>query len=218
MGETIAILGLITTIVMGIITALWTIYTKQVKPRIDTWELNMLNLSDSTKEIKTVTEANSKDLKILSGQLSKLENRFEKETHTNGGSSLKDDLKSIKNQLLLSTKTSESLLYLDPNPIFRTDSDGDFTLVNYKYLQIGGFTTQEDALGKGWLKAVHIDDRDRVEKEWEESIYAESIFETTYRCYNQLTGKVLMVSIRTTPVRDGNKEVISYVGVVQILF
>lgn len=218
MGETIAILGLITTLAMGIITALWTLYTKHVKPKVDAWELNMLNLSDSTTEIKKVTDENSRDLKILSGQLSKLESRFEKETHTNGGSTLKDDLKSIKNQLLLHTKTEESLLYLDLNPIFRADADGDFTFVNYKYLQIGGFTTQEDALGKGWLKSVHIEDRDRVEKEWEMAIDSESIFESSYRCYNQLTGKVLMVSLRTTPVRDGNKEVISYIGVVQILF
>ena len=218
MGDTIAILGLITTIAMGIIAGLWTIYTKHVKPKIDAWEANMLSLSDSTKEIRKVTDITSADLKALALQVSKLEGRFEKETHTNGGSSLKDDLKSIKNQLLLHTKTEESLLYLDLNPIFRADADGDFTFVNYRYLQIGGFTTQEDALGKGWLKSVHIDDRDRVEREWKECIEAESVFETSYRCYNQLTGKMLMVSVRTTPVRDGNKEVISYIGVVQILF
>lgn len=216
--DVVGIIGLIITVSMGLIGALWTVYTKNVKPLVASFQQSIETLTESSERVEKATKTNSEDINKLANQMSNFEKKFEKETHTNGGSTLKDDLKLIKNQVLLNTKMTEALSYLDPNPVFKTDSNGNFTFVNYKYLQLAGFQTQEDALGHGWLKAVHTEDRDRVEKEWTEAIRTESVFESEFRYENLITGKLFMVSTRTTPVRDSNKDIISYIGVLQILF
>src|SRR6185295_2710696 len=48
-----------------------------------------------------------------------------------------------------------------PVGIFRTDAQGDCLFVNQRWLAMTGLTPEE-AMGKGWVRAVHPDDRDAL--------------------------------------------------------
>jgi PAS domain S-box-containing protein len=56
-----------------------------------------------------------------------------------------------------------------PVGIFQTDSQGNCLFVNPKWTELTGLSITE-ALGTGWLSALHPDDRDRVSVEWYDSV------------------------------------------------
>ncbi len=52
-----------------------------------------------------------------------------------------------------------------PSEFFRTDTTGNTTYVNPKYCQISGLSPVE-AFGDGWLRAVHPEDREKLNTNW----------------------------------------------------
>lgn len=60
----------------------------------------------------------------------------------------------------------ETLTLASPVGIFRTDTKGKTTYVNPTWCALSGLK-EEDALGEGWTKAVHPDDR-KVIAQWDE--------------------------------------------------
>jgi|GEM_PF-6701668 len=58
-----------------------------------------------------------------------------------------------------------ALISASPVGIFHTDVNGFVTFVNSKWCEIAGLTVEE-SLGKGWLSAIHPEDRDEVILDW----------------------------------------------------
>lgn len=56
-----------------------------------------------------------------------------------------------------------------PVGIFQTDSIGNCIFVNKKWCELSGLNEME-ALGKGWIAALHPDDRQRIIGEWTETV------------------------------------------------
>ena len=56
-----------------------------------------------------------------------------------------------------------------PIGIFETDALGSCTFVNDRYCQLTGLSSA-DALGAGWTRVLHPDDRGRVIAEWQAAV------------------------------------------------
>ena len=91
-----------------------------------------------------------------------------------------------------------------------TDIDGQVTYVNPQGQAIGGFTFEE-ALGQGWLRFVHPEDRDYIAAELSQAVQTGEPNAADFR-YQHRDGTIRWSSGRVQPVRDGNRQVLGYVG------
>src|SRR5215475_7245767 len=68
----------------------------------------------------------------------------------------------------------------------------------------------EEYLGSGWLDAVHPEDRERVERDWQECVQAGKVFDNRYRVRTK-SGSYRHYDVRAVPIeRDG--KIIEWVG------
>ncbi|MBF0182719.1 MAG: PAS domain S-box protein [Magnetococcales bacterium] len=64
--------------------------------------------------------------------------------------------------------------------VFETNAAGACVYVNDQWLAIAGMN-RDEAMGNGWAKALHPDDRERIFQEWENSVLQQRPFEMEYR-------------------------------------
>jgi PAS domain S-box-containing protein len=70
--------------------------------------------------------------------------------------------------------------------------------------------SQEEFLGSGWLDAVHPEDRERVERDWQECVQAGKVFDNRYRVRTK-NSSYRHYDVRAVPIeRDG--KIIEWVG------
>ncbi|MDB5797257.1 MAG: sensor diguanylate cyclase [Paucimonas sp.] len=118
----------------------------------------------------------------------------------------------------LRAKQAELTAAYDASPLglFRTDPEGRCTYVNRRYEIISGMAAG-DALGDGWVRAIHPQDRIKVFRAWRESALdaaggARGNAQMTYR-FVHADGQVVWASVKTAPiVIDG--QVLGYSGTV----
>ena len=77
--------------------------------------------------------------------------------------------KRSNDNLQLSEQRYQKLTDISPIGIFYTNAEGKTTYVNSKWSEISGLSF-EDALGYGWINAVHPDDRMKLLDDWEKSV------------------------------------------------
>jgi PAS domain S-box-containing protein len=73
--------------------------------------------------------------------------------------------KRVERALMESKQQFQILAQMSPVGIFRTDSSGSTTYVNPRWMEISGLS-YEEAIGNGWLKAVHPEDRKILINNW----------------------------------------------------
>jgi len=99
-----------------------------------------------------------------------------------------------------------------PHGIYVTDAGGACVYTNPAYQLISGLLAEE-ALGDGWLRAIHAEDRERVKQEWAESASAHRAYESTHR-FHRAGQDLVWASVRAAEVRvEGSLH--GYVGVVE---
>jgi PAS domain S-box-containing protein len=96
-----------------------------------------------------------------------------------------------------------------PLGIFIADADGRCRFTNAEYQRLSGLTADE-ALGDGWARAIHPDDRDRFVAEWQACAKARQRFHASSR-YRHADGSVRHVDVRAVEYSDGVDR-IGYVG------
>jgi PAS domain S-box-containing protein len=106
----------------------------------------------------------------------------------------------------------QTLARISPVGIFRTDADGITTYVNPKWCEISGVSF-EDALGDGWLNAVHPDDRERVSKGWQASTLQKKESSSDYRFVHP-DGMISWVMGLAVPEMNSGNRVVGYVGTI----
>ena len=106
----------------------------------------------------------------------------------------------------------QTLAEISPVGIFRTDAQGQTTYVNPRWCQITGLSAT-DALGKGWLRAVHPQDREQVARGWHEAIQAPHSSTADYRFVHP-DGTVAWVMGQAVPEKDDAGRVVGYVGTI----
>ncbi|MEO5889801.1 MAG: PAS domain S-box protein [Ferruginibacter sp.] len=123
----------------------------------------------------------------------------------------KESLRRIAEEAVLaSERRYQTLTEVCPVGIFHTDATGYTTYVNPSWCQTSGLS-REEALGNGWLKAVHAEDRQSLTIGWQE---ATKIHETSFSEYRflQPDGTVTWVIGQAIPEWDFEGRIAGYVG------
>lgn len=90
------------------------------------------------------------------------------------------DIKKVSEEIEIKDIHYQTLTDNSPVGIFRTRIDGYTTFVNNRWSEITG-VSQKDALGFGWLKALHPEDRIIAEQEWNLSLVERKKSRANYR-------------------------------------
>lgn len=104
----------------------------------------------------------------------------------------------------------ESLAAAAPVGIFRTDPPGKCIYVNDRWCKISGLSPAE-AMGEGWVRAIHPEDRETVFREWGQCVAKNVPFQLEYRMQH-VEGAVLWIYGQSLPEYNSAGEIMGYVG------
>ena len=99
-----------------------------------------------------------------------------------------------------------------PVGIFRADSQGELLYVNEQWCLIANISS-EQATGRGWIKAIHADDRSRVIARWNDAIKNQTDFKAEFR-FAHSDRIVAWAYVHAVPERDSMGAVVGYLGTV----
>ncbi|MCC5645485.1 PAS domain S-box protein [Nostoc sp. CHAB 5824] len=99
-----------------------------------------------------------------------------------------------------------------PVCIFYADIDGNWFYLNQRCTQITGLSLQE-SLGKGWINALHPEDRDRVLSLWYEAAAGKVPSNCEYRFLHK-DGTVVWVIAQALPEIGERGEIKGYIGTI----
>lgn len=122
------------------------------------------------------------------------------------------DRKKSERELRESEGRYQTLANVSPVGIFHTRIDGYTTYVNPTWCQISGIAPEE-AIGYGWLNAVHPDDRARLQADWSRTINRHSATTADYR-FVHADGSLIWVIGKAVPELDADNNVLGYVGTI----
>ena len=121
-----------------------------------------------------------------------------------------------RKQAEISLRESErryhTLARISPVGIFRTNRDGATTYVNPKWSVISGLSA-EKALGNGWLDAVHPDDKEKLDRGWQESTRLKRASFSDYR-FVRPDGTIAWVLGQAVPEMNAGGQIVGYVGTI----
>ena len=113
-------------------------------------------------------------------------------------------------ELKISEKQFRLITDLSPVHLFRAGPDGDATYLSPGFLSMTGLR-REQAMGFGWIDAVHPDDRERLMLSWQEALHSQVIFQAEFR-FRVATGEYRWYRTRVVPDRDDAGQVVGWVG------
>lgn len=102
-----------------------------------------------------------------------------------------------------------------PVGIFHTDATGSCTFVNGRYCELTGILPS-DALGDGWGRIIHPEDRERVSAEWMDAARQGRSFRLEYRLQT-INGDALWVEGSAEALVGSDGVVTGYIGSVHDL-
>ncbi len=83
-------------------------------------------------------------------------------------------------ELISSESKFRVLVSSVPVGIYQTDNHGNCIYVNKKWCELTGLT-EEEAMGDGWMNALHPEDRQALLDEWNSSVREERPFQSEFR-------------------------------------
>ena len=120
------------------------------------------------------------------------------------------DRKEAQRQLFASLTMFETLATLSPVGIFRTDAGGDCRFVNQRWCEIAGIPAA-DAMGRGWMRTLHSEDRERVVAEWNAASNSGAWFHSDYR-FVRPDGQTTWVLGQAVATTDARGTTTGYIG------
>src|SRR5262249_7213745 len=128
---------------------------------------------------------------------------------TAGAHSLSQDRPAFR-MLNSSEELFMSLAAHAPVGVFVSDTTGACAFVNQRWCELAGLAA-DDALGDGWIAAIHPDDLDRVLREWSSASAAgrDSVIE--YR-FLRPDGSVRWIQGFAAAHRGADGQIIGWVG------
>jgi PAS domain S-box-containing protein len=97
-----------------------------------------------------------------------------------------------------------------PQMVYTCPADGMTDYVNRRWQEYTG-VSWERSLGTGWVERLHPDDRDRVWRQWVETVKAGQPFEMEYRLRRK-DGQYRWHLSRAIPIRDGQQQIVKWIG------
>jgi PAS domain S-box-containing protein len=122
------------------------------------------------------------------------------------------DRKRTERELKESEERYQTLANVAPVGIFRTDIQGNTTYVNPTWCRISGLSSDE-ALGTGWLRVVHPDDRQNLAENWKKSAQRHAVSIADYRFLRD-DGSVVWVMGQAVPEFNSDNQVVGYIGTI----
>jgi PAS domain S-box-containing protein len=104
----------------------------------------------------------------------------------------------------------KSYVNQSPIAIYTTDIEGKFMYANNTWLDIVGMNLEE-ALGDGWMNAIHPEDKKQVETNWNKSIQSGGKWNYEYRFINK-NKKVTWVEGTAKELFNEENKLIGYLG------
>lgn len=120
--------------------------------------------------------------------------------------------KKAEEAILESEQRYQTLTQVCPVGIFRTDAAGSTTYVNPYWSQISGLSFEE-ALGDGWVKAIHEDDKKKLMDGWNQILNRQETSFSEYRFVHS-DGSVAWVMGQAIPERNTKNEIVGYIGTI----
>ena len=119
--------------------------------------------------------------------------------------------KLAEEALQVSQHLFQTLAQVSPVGIFRTNPDGYTTYVNPKYSELTGLSLEE-AMDRGWLNAVHPDDKEKLKESWLSDYKSRKISSAEYR-FLRPDGSIVWIMGNAVPEWIDN-EIVGYIGTV----
>jgi PAS domain S-box-containing protein len=118
--------------------------------------------------------------------------------------------KQLEEALRESEEKFRTLSESSPMGIFLTDKDGGVLYLNDRWCAFAGMA-REDALGFGWVEALHPDDKPRVLADWQSCLEKKKGYAGEFR-FVQSTGDTRLLYTQTAPIISSSGEVVGHVG------
>ncbi|WCL50096.1 PAS domain S-box protein [Leptospira sp. GIMC2001] len=116
-------------------------------------------------------------------------------------------------ELFSSKQFYQGLVQASPVGIFRTDSHGSCIYVDPMWEDITKLPLDK-ALGDGWIRALHPDDKDRVIDEWLKAVREQRPFSLIYR-FLPSTNKIIWVQSYSVAVYDSSGSIEGHIGTIK---
>jgi PAS domain S-box-containing protein len=123
-----------------------------------------------------------------------------------------DEREQTQEELRKSEERYVTLANISPVGIFRTDANGVTNYVNPTWCRISGLSVEE-ALGDGWLKVVHPEDRQSLADNWQKTTQLRTTSIADYRFIHP-DGSIVWVMGQAVPEVNADGEIIGYVGTI----
>ena len=120
--------------------------------------------------------------------------------------------KKVQLEIAESELRFRTLTRAAPVGIFETDAAGSTTFVNETWLQYSGLTFEE-ALGAGWLQAVHPGDREWLAKGWQGKTQVQAESYSEYRIVDK-NGRQRWVNGKAVPFKNTDGKIKGYIGII----
>ncbi len=118
--------------------------------------------------------------------------------------------KQVERALHVSEERFRLLVTHLPVAVFQTDAEGMATFLNERWCKIAGLK-EEEALGPGWMKALHPEDRERVGEAWYETTKKGRFFHMECR-FQKPSEETQWIAASAVPLRDETGRVVAYFG------
>jgi len=100
-----------------------------------------------------------------------------------------------------------------PLGMFMTDPDGQCVYVNERYATLSGLA-ESDCLGRGWIKALHPDDRENVVQLWNDYAHSSMSHLALVTRYGTSDDDFRWVQVKAAAVEEAGR-LLGYVGTVE---
>jgi len=177
----------------------WAIYKYGLKPFFK----HVIKTVQGMHKISEISEA----LKQLAAAVDDLK----LDLRPNGGSSLRDAVDRVESVVILNQNTQKAILDLLNSGFFLTDAEGEFVHVNLHWQYLTGINVI-DAMGHGWILAVHPDDRVELMEQWDMAVEDGRPFHKKFRIQHVGKHTIKTVYCHTAPLHDLNGVLVGYVG------
>jgi PAS domain S-box-containing protein len=121
-----------------------------------------------------------------------------------------DAQKRYQEVLMASEEHMKMVANIVPDLLWNSSTDGHRTWFNARWMEYTG-QTYEEAIGMGWVNAIHPDDRESLAKNFREAVLLRQNFESEHRI-RKVTGEYRRFLVRAAPVKDARGEVVQMYG------
>lgn len=199
------------------ILAIFGVWGKIIKPYLDKKEAARNLKAEEAKNKADETFRLIKNQELFFGHIDSMNSKLNDimfEFRPNGGSTLRDKVVEIGNDIKVIKGERDATFQLSNDAMFKSDKNGHCVAANLALCNLLG-ATQEQMLGHGWLNFISESDRARVQQEWNNIIQDGVEISSYYYVDNPITGEMFPAHYRAIVARDKAGEIVSVIGLIE---